>query len=119
MTRTIGSLLVLGVVAWFAVAAQAQLPSLDPTLRSGDQPPLLREEPRRGPGQVLPPVVPPPLVEPSEPFAGEQVLVKDIRVVGSTVFSAEELARITAPYVNRKLSTEDLEALRRALTVLY
>lgn len=46
-------------------------------------------------------------------------MVKDIRVVGSTVFSAEELARVTAPYVNRELSSEDLEALRRALTVLY
>ena len=118
MTRTICSLLVLCVVGWFAAAARAQLPPLDPTLRSGDQPPLQREEPRR-PGQVLPPVVPPPLVEPSEPFARERILVKDIRVVGSTVFSAEELARVTAPYINRELSSEDLEALRRALTVLY
>src|SRR5688500_7676883 len=101
MTRTICSLLVFCVVAWFAAAAQAQLPTLDPTLRSGDQPPLLREEPRRGPGQVLPPIVPPPIVEPSERFSGARVLVKDIRVVGSTVFSAKELARATAPYINR------------------
>jgi hemolysin activation/secretion protein len=119
MTRTICSVSVLCVVAWFAAAAQAQLPPLDPTLRSGDQAPLLREEPRRGPGDVLPPIVPPPLVEPSEPFARQRVLVKDIRVVGSTVFSAEELARVTAPYINREVSAEDLEALRRALTVLY
>jgi hemolysin activation/secretion protein len=119
MARTICSLLSLGVVAWFTATAQAQLPTLDPTLRSGDQPLLQREEPRPGPGQVLPPVVPPPLVEPSEPFARDRVLVRDIRVVGSTVFSAEELARVTAPYINREVSAEDLEALRRALTVLY
>ena len=48
-----------------------------------------------------------------------RVFVRDIRVVGSTVFTPEELDRITAPYVNRELSTEDLEALRTQLTLLY
>jgi hemolysin activation/secretion protein len=121
MTRAIHRLLILSVVAWnwSATAAYAQLPSLDPTLRSGDQPPLLREEPRRGPGQVLPPIVPPPVAEPPDTFPRQRVLVKDIRIVGSTVFSSDELARVTAPYINREVSAEDLEALRRALTVLY
>jgi hemolysin activation/secretion protein len=47
------------------------------------------------------------------------VLVREIRVTGSTVFSAEELARVTGPYANRELTAEDLEALRVALTRLY
>jgi len=49
----------------------------------------------------------------------ERVFVREIRVVGSTVFSPEELARVAAPYVNRELTAEDLEALRVALTLLY
>jgi hemolysin activation/secretion protein len=40
-------------------------------------------------------------------------------VTGSTIFSAEDLAKITAPYLNRELTTEDLEALRIALTLFY
>jgi hemolysin activation/secretion protein len=48
-----------------------------------------------------------------------RVFIRDIRVVGSTVFTPEELDRVTAPYVNRELSTEDLEALRTQLTMLY
>jgi hemolysin activation/secretion protein len=45
--------------------------------------------------------------------------VRVINVMGSTVFSQEELHRVTAPYSNREISTEDLEALRLALTRLY
>ena len=48
-----------------------------------------------------------------------RVVVKKINVVGSTVFSAAELAEATAPYENREVSTEDLEELRRVLTLLY
>jgi hemolysin activation/secretion protein len=47
------------------------------------------------------------------------VFVKEIRVAGSTVFTREELAAVTAPYTNRKLTSEDLEALRVALTKFY
>ncbi len=45
--------------------------------------------------------------------------MREIRVIGSTIFSAEELAKVTAPYVNREVTSEDLEALRVALTLLY
>lgn len=45
--------------------------------------------------------------------------MRDIRVVGSTVFKAEELTAVTKPYRNRELTAEDLEALRLALTRLY
>ena len=49
----------------------------------------------------------------------ERVFVRDITITGNTVFSAEELTKVTAPYINRELSPEDLEDLRRALTLYY
>jgi hemolysin activation/secretion protein len=98
----------------------AQAPPVgDPTLRSGDRPPVFREEPRPAPGQVLPPVTPPPSPGPLEPLPSLRVFAREIRVVGSTAFSAEELRRVTDPYINREVTAEDLEALRVALTYLY
>jgi len=48
-----------------------------------------------------------------------RTFVRAIRVTGNTVFSDEELARITAPYVGREVTDEDLAALRQALTLKY
>jgi hemolysin activation/secretion protein len=47
------------------------------------------------------------------------VFVREINVLGNTVFTPEELAKVTAPYTNREVTSEDLEALRQALTLLY
>ena len=76
-----------------------------------------------------PPLVPPVIQQPTPPFApgeggeipprGPRFLAREIRVSGSTVFSSKKIAEITAPYLNRELSSADLEALRRALTLLY
>ena len=88
-------------------------------------PPLLPEEPLpEEPPPSLPPVpilppLPPPPAEPPEAFPLERVFVSEIRVIGSTIFSIAELAEVTAPYVNRSLTAEDLEALRLALTRYY
>ena len=49
----------------------------------------------------------------------DRLFIRDIQVIGSTIFSPEELAEMTSPYRNRELSAEDLEALRLALTQLY
>ncbi len=49
----------------------------------------------------------------------ERVFVRKIVLTGSTVFSEDELAKVTTPYVNRELTSEDLEELRRALTIYY
>jgi hemolysin activation/secretion protein len=114
--------LLLGTLAVLALppgaAAQGVL-GVDPLGRSGEPPPLPQELPRRfPPPPVLPPLPPPP---PEERLAvpGEQIHVKKIRLVGATVLSPEELAKVTAPYENRLLTAEDLENLRLALTVLY
>lgn len=92
----------------------------DPTGRSGEPPPLQREEPRPPPppGQILPPV-PTPRPAERQLLSTPRVFVREIRVVGSTVFSREELAALTRPYTNREVTAEDLESLRLALTRLY
>jgi len=88
-------------------------------------PPLLPEDPLREapqpsplPTPVLPPLPPPP-AEPPETLPLERIFVREIRIVGSTVFSPAEWAEVTAPYVNRSLTAEDLEGLRLALTRHY
>jgi hemolysin activation/secretion protein len=48
-----------------------------------------------------------------------RILVQHIRLSGNTIFSEAELARITANYENREISAEELQALRRQLTLLY
>ena len=97
-------------------------PRIDPSQRSGEPPPLQPDEPLRPrqPGQPILPPLTPPLEKPEGPrLPSIRVFVKKIMVVGSTVFSTEELNTVTAPYTNRVVTTEDLEELRQALTLLY
>jgi hemolysin activation/secretion protein len=107
----------------YAQTTPPQLPPVfDPTGRSGKPPAPLREEfkpPAPPPGTVLPPVPQPPEGEGKKPLGQIRVFVKEVRVTGSTVFSEAELAEVTKPYINRTLSTEDLERLRLSLTLLY
>src|SRR6478735_11993546 len=67
---------------------------IDPTGRSSEPPTLPKqfEAPALPPGTLLPPTPIPP--QPT-PFPGLRVFVREIKVLGSTVFSAEELAKIT------------------------
>lgn len=61
----------------------------------------------------LPPSREPPL------SMRERVAVRQFELTGNTVFSAEELAAVTAPYTNRPLSAEELQEVRRQLTLYY
>ena len=109
---------VLFLIAIIFVPAVVQAAFVDPTGRSGEAPTLpqeLKPAPPK-PGTLLPPV---PLTPKGEPIPGLRVLVREIRVTGSTVFSPDDFAKVTAPYVNREITSEDLEALRVALTLLY
>jgi len=96
--------------------------TLDPTGRSGEPSGPLKEEfqrPKPPPSPVLPIVPLPPETEaPTQPGT-VRVFVRDVRVIGSTVFSEQEIAEVTGPFKNRTLVTEDLERLRLALTLLY
>lgn len=94
-------------------------PRTDPTPRFGQPPPITEKLPQAEtpPLEVLPPLEQEKLAEPGIPTL--KVFVREIRVVGSTVFSPEQLAELVAPFVNRELTTEDLEELRRKITLLY
>ncbi len=48
-----------------------------------------------------------------------RVFVRGFQIQGNTVFSDEELAAITAPYENREITFEELQDLRRKLTLHY
>ena len=69
---------------------------VDPTGRSGEPPTLPKqfETPTPPPGTLLPPA---PIPPETAPFPTLRVFVREIRVTGSTIFSAEELAKVTAP----------------------
>jgi len=100
------------LVAWSlsdVVSAQVLVPA--PT-------PLPKELPE--PEPPLPSILPPaPVPERRGPIPTVKVFVKEIRILGSTVFTAQELAQVTEPYRDREITSEDIESLRLAMTLLY
>lgn len=68
---------------------------------------------------MLPPVDLGPPPEGAPLSASLHVVVRGYRFSGNTAFSDGELAAIAAPYTNRAVSSQELEALRRALTLHY
>jgi len=70
------------------------------------------------PEDLLPVPAPATPVEPSGEIPA-QVFLRQINVVGSTVFSAAELSEVTQPYVNRQISFAELLQVRSAITQLY
>jgi hemolysin activation/secretion protein len=108
------------LLASFPTFAQRVVPRIDPTGRSGDRRPDLLEEQLLPPSPEPLPISPPSL--PPAPFqvpSPQGVFVRKIVVKGNTVFTPQELDEVIAPYENRVLSSEDLESLRRALTLYY
>jgi hemolysin activation/secretion protein len=103
-------------------APQAIPPIFDPTLRSGEPRAPLKKEfkpPIPAPGLILPPVPAPPEGDVQKELGQVRVFVNAIQVTGNTVFPDSEIKAIISPYENRTLTTEDLERLRLALTLLY
>jgi hemolysin activation/secretion protein len=84
---------------------------LEPSFPEERAPPVLQRP-------MLPPIPPPPPEE-RERLPVPRVFVRQITVTGNTIFSAEDLAAVTAPYVNRYVTSEELETLRLELTRLY
>ncbi|MBP0007694.1 MULTISPECIES: POTRA domain-containing protein [unclassified Roseofilum] len=70
---------------------------------------------RPTPEELLPPSDP----EPELPKLPTQIIVKQFQAIGSTVFSAEELAAITAPFTHRPLSLAELFEVRAQITQAY
>ena len=103
-------------------SGQSQLPPVnDPTGLFGTPPPITQQEvPPSSPPKVphiLPPVSPIP--EDPSGIPPLKVFVKEVRIIGSTVMTPEELADVVKPYLNQELTTERLEELRRAITLKY
>src|SRR5712691_3630593 len=119
----------LGILVWMSVSV-----SMDWGTHAVAQERLGGEPPQR-PGPVAPtfppaplppplsrptfPPVPPPSPEERDRLPVPRVFVRQILVTGNTVFAEAELAAVTQDYVNRAVTSEELEALRLALTRLY
>jgi hemolysin activation/secretion protein len=88
-------------------AGRSDQQPLPPVEEKAPQTPLMPAEPHNLSS-------PRPTIEP-----GLRVFVREISVTGSTVFSKEEIAKVTQNYTNRVLTSEDFQALRRELTILY
>ncbi|MDN5940835.1 MAG: BamA/TamA family outer membrane protein [Nitrospira sp.] len=113
--------LVLLVVWTVSDIVWAQVPI--PPIESPFPPPIL-PAPTPLPKELPTPEPPPPSILPPVPerrgaMPTVKVYVREIRVLGSTVFTPQELAQVTDPYRDRDLTSEDLESLRLALTLLY
>ncbi len=79
--------------------------------------PELERKPEK-PELVLPPVAPAPR-RPDRIAPGIRVFVKGFEISGNTVFTTAELDAITAPYVGREITSEELEEVRHKLTLQY
>ena len=80
--------------------------------------PLPKELPTPEPS--LPSILPPaPVPERRGTMPTVKVYVREILILGNTVFTADELALVTDPYRNREITSEDIESLRLAMTLLY
>ena len=91
------------------VSAQVLVPAPSPLPKE-----LQKPEP------PLPSILPPaPVPERRGPIPTVKVYVREIRVLGSTVFTPQELAQVTDPYRDREITSEDIESLRVAMTLLY
>lgn len=89
-------------------------PSLEPLPEPQPAPPLPPPEDLLGPDFT--PALPP---ETPLPGDGVTVVIQRFEVVGSTVFSAADFDAITADYLNRPLTFEEVLAVRDAVTQLY
>ena len=106
----IAILLQTGIVSTVAGQIGVPLPPRPPQLP--DVPP-----PPRPPELDVPP--PPPKAAPGESITAPRIFVKEVRFTGNSAFTAEQLSAVTAPYMNRELTAEDLETLRLGLTYFY
>ena len=66
----------------------------------------------------LPPL-PPATAEERQISDGARLVLRDIRVEGVTAFTPAQLMTVAAPYLNREVTTAELQSLRVDLTRLY
>ncbi|QHG17902.1 ShlB/FhaC/HecB family hemolysin secretion/activation protein [Nostoc sp. ATCC 53789] len=104
------------------ILSQQQLPppqDLQPPVPSPVPSPEL-PQPLPPPAELFPPSVPNPT--PDEPLPGkfpQTIVVERFEVLGSTVFSPEELALATAEFTKRPISLAEVYQARSKITDLY
>ncbi|WP_392479926.1 ShlB/FhaC/HecB family hemolysin secretion/activation protein [Nostoc sp. C110] len=104
------------------ILSQQQLPppqDLQPPVPSPVPSPEL-PQPLPPPAELFPPSVPTPT--PDEPLPGkfpQTIVVERFEVIGSTVFSPEELAIATAEFTKRPISLSEVYQARSKITDLY
>lgn len=119
----------VGLLAWISVsvlgdgdtpAAAQERFGVAPPQRPGPVEPSFPPAPGPPPlsRPTLPPVLP-PAPEEGDRLPVPRVFVRQILITGNTVFSDAALAVVTKEYVGRAVTSEELEALRLALTRLY
>jgi hemolysin activation/secretion protein len=109
----------------FLLPSEAQNPlGLDPTLRSGerrelplDEKPKATSKPRIKSPALPANETPPDAKMPVGPAISIQI--NQIRTIGNKIFSDAKLAVITRPFLNKRLDYQDLEHIRRKLTLFY
>lgn len=116
-------LLVLGtsLIAAHLLPAHAQVPPLppsDPTLKQLERPGKPPPKYQPPPEEPVLPTLPPPRKE-ERLGAQFKVFVRKFRFIGNTVFSEQALSRITAPYENREIISEELQEVRHKLSLYY
>ena len=67
---------------------------------------------------ALPPLILSPAGS-NELSSAVRMVVREFHFKGNAAFTDKELAKFTAPYLNRELTSEDLEDVRRAITAFY
>jgi hemolysin activation/secretion protein len=83
----------------------------------GARPDIPKYEEESKPDFVLPKVAPP--VKRDNLYDTPEVFVKRFEITGNTVFTGDELHKITAPYENRMLTTVEIQEVRRNITLHY
>jgi hemolysin activation/secretion protein len=115
----IAPILVLAPLLTTSARSQST-PRNSPIIRDGaPEQKISPEEPAK-----LPPIeqlLPPPPASPTETPGSipDTIFVKRFEIVGSTIFSAEDFAKITKGYTNRNLSFTELQEVRSRITKLY
>lgn len=104
------------------VVAQTANPPPAPPPGSLEPPrPDVQPLPAIPPDLPAPPAIDLPPTAPLQPvpIPDVTVQVKSVQVLGSTVFSAAELAAVVEPFIGKAATFEDLIAIRAAVTDLY
>ena len=116
----IGFTILIFCLFWYQTVCSQEVLQRESSGQPGDKrPPIIEEKPPGPPPHLKIPPLPIPKEKAPDEMPFVSIFISKIKVTGSTVFSERDLSELTASYENRVLTNEDLEALRKDLTLLY